>query len=261
MRAARSAPKFEDRTLNMSDVPEMMPGARPGANPTERSHFEEACKKLWRAETKERKAAARRQNTRVSLNAAERFSQLEAMFPDVDTALIHALCSEGRSTEEVVGTLVTLCAPMTEAVDDRLAPQSLSVRLEDEGRWPVLVDSAGWQVMNPRQMNEAEEAGSDWCKRAKEVARLPTGKSAPRPDIQSRRRKELCPKEEVHFEESSPLTDYDFRQEKGAQRAKRLARKAEERFTKVVPQYSIPGDHECVCDVPPSSDSEAAGER
>lgn len=231
--------------INLSDVPELLPGARPSATPAQREEFEQQCKKLYMEEVQRGRAeAAAREEGAVASGAGR---GLEPMFPTLDGALVRALVAEAPSAQHAIETLLRLSASEAalasaepsgeDGHDVSLGAHSLC--FEDPSIFPVLVDSDGWQVASRQVLGEDSDRGFDaqsrcgsWSSRAKAVCDLPqqlecpaSKKALPKatseppqvaPILAGARREEL---EDEAAWAPVPLTDYDLRHQLGRQRA------------------------------------------
>ena len=89
---------------------------------------------------------------------------LELMFPDLDPALIGALCAEAPTAEHALESLLALSAaaggPGAKAGRSP-PPAPAPVGLEDHEKFPTLtmVDSEGWQVLGSPRAPEAADEG------------------------------------------------------------------------------------------------------
>lgn len=218
--------------LNFSDVPEMLAGARPGANPARRREFERQSSMLY----KEEEAQRTEEVVVVSRAAAEAACRdLEEMFPILDPALIHAVLAEAPSAQHAVESLLALSASSTEPVGrgagssaspgaagtEHLAPK-WELGVQDHDKFPSLVDAEGWQVLPSVCFQaEDEEPGSAWRDCARAAAKRPAPKRSSQTAVIWGPKKKLSveQKEEEH-EQVQPLTDYECRHRAGEQRAK-----------------------------------------
>lgn len=218
--------------VNLSDMPELMPGAQPSANPAQREEFEQRCRKLHddavaeeqvRAEVK-REAAGSRVTT----------SELEAMFPALDAALVRTLAAEAPTPQHAIETLLALAAATAEPVagSERAAsPPPRDLGVEDMDKFPSLCDGDGWQVVSKQQLERDpdEELGSVWRDRAKAAASKPAPKATPAaPDASgygAARRRAPRQKDDEHVREQPHLeTDYEFRHRIGQKRESNRAK-------------------------------------
>jgi len=222
---ASQAPK-----VNLSDMPELMPGAQPGSNPAQREEFQQRCRQLYREEEHETREAAEHQ--RAAAGSGAGVSDLEAMFPLLDPGLIRALHAEAPTPQHAIETLLALNASMAPG-DEKSAQRSASppprqLGVEDHAQFPTLMDGNGWQVVNQRTLDEEqkEDLGSIWRDRAKAAADIP----APRPSPPSNapawgaKQRQRRPKDREEKEEDYLLpTDYELRQKAGERRARHRA--------------------------------------
>jgi hypothetical protein len=209
--------------VNLFDMPELMPGAQPGANPAQREEFEARCKALhYEAVGEEKYEAAVNQ---ASSGAGATVSDLELMFPNLDADLIRALRAEAPSAQHAIETLLALSAATGEpgeADQQRPSPPPLPVGVEDHDKFPTLCDAKGWQVLGSAKAIDAadEEPGSIWRDRAKAAADKPAPKPQP-PAAASAwgKKRETGAKKVDEVEGVQPETDYEFRQRMGQKRA------------------------------------------
>mmetsp|Transcript_652 Transcript_652/g.790 ORF Transcript_652/g.790 Transcript_652/m.790 type:complete len:164 (-) Transcript_652:16-507(-) len=148
--------------LNLFDIPEMLPGARPRANPAQREEFEERCR-LLHCQSEAERAEERREHLQEeaaiaasSTSAAPALADIEAMFPLLDAALVRAIYTEAAEPQDAVDTLLALsaaAADVSEGAERPASPPPLELGVEDHEKFPSLVDSSGWQVASERQFN------------------------------------------------------------------------------------------------------------
>lgn len=225
-------PKAQARRpyVNLSDVPELLPGAQPSANPAQREQFEQRSIKLHReAELEERETTV----TKVrATGGAVTVADLEAMFPMLDSALISCIYADSRTPQAAIDTLLALSADLNEPVDGApraKTPPPREVGVEDHEKFPSLTDSNGWQVGSSKlfERDPEEELGSVWRDRAKDAAHL----AAPKPTMLAnsawgkprKKKEEEAPRGTGYRDEEKPLpeTDYELRHRIGQQRAKK----------------------------------------
>ncbi|OLP87091.1 hypothetical protein AK812_SmicGene31726 [Symbiodinium microadriaticum] len=186
--AAASATKASQRSrapfVNLFDLPELMPGAQPSANPAQREEFENRCRQLHRDEEQERqdrleKAYEQRAAAAPDLTST---SELEAMFPTLDAELVRSIHAEAQTPQDAVDTLLalTLAAEPLEALPT-LPPRE--VGMDDHDKFPALTDAEGWQVANQKLFDRdpEEDLGSAWRDRAKAAQDMPAPKAAVAP--------------------------------------------------------------------------------
>jgi len=233
---AEKAPRSRAPHVNLSDMPELMPGAQPSANPTQREQFEQRCRKLHRDEISEEQQERQAADavTRVAGAGAARSSDLEAMFPMLDPALVRTLYAEALSPQHAIETLLALSAASAEPVAGTVAdakagpgkpPWQLGV--EDETKFPSLVDGGGWQVASQRQIERDpdEDLGSAWRDRAKTAVDIPGPPPGPRPALvtesaQALRRRTRRSQDDGMEPLTTIMTDYEYRHRVGQMRAK-----------------------------------------
>lgn len=105
--------------------------------------------------------------------ASSTSADFEAMFPNLDAALVQTLVSEAHSQQHAMDTLLTLAASMNEPT--QASAQTKDLGLTDANSFPMLTDADGWQVVRHGQLDEKDEAdlGIAWCERAKSIADKP----------------------------------------------------------------------------------------
>eukprot|EP00929_Paragymnodinium_shiwhaense_P052878 TRINITY_DN26478_c0_g1_i1.p1 TRINITY_DN26478_c0_g1~~TRINITY_DN26478_c0_g1_i1.p1 ORF type:complete len:275 (+),score=83.54 TRINITY_DN26478_c0_g1_i1:129-953(+) len=217
--------------VNLTDIPELLPGAQPSANPAQREEFEQRCIKLHReAEMEEREATV---TTQVAAGGAVTVSDLEAMFPMLDAALINCIFADSRSPQAAIDTLLALSADLNEPVDGAARPRAKSppprdLGVEDHEKFPSLTDGSGWQVASSKlfERDPDEELGSVWRDRAKDAAPLAAPKASLANTAWGKPRKKKENDEAAnggYIDDDKPLpeTDYEFRHRVGQQRAKK----------------------------------------
>jgi len=211
--------------VNVYDIPEMMPGAQAGANPVDRERFEQRCRQLHRDQEHERQQEVA--TDRLASGSAMAGTELEAMFPTLDPALVRSIYAEAQSPQAGIDTLLQLAASTNEPViisageahpAAKVPPREIGV--EDENKFPSLTDADGWQVVGRAQLERdlQGDLGSNWAQKAKIGASAPCPAPAPRValGVWGRPRKEK-PKEEQkqESEHHQPPTDYEYRHDVG----------------------------------------------
>jgi len=259
----RQEPVPTGPTLNISDVPEMMPGAVPSANPVARERFNQRCLHLWQAEIQDGREASEVRAACQTYEAREYHSQLEKMFPNLDPELIWNLSQEALHPQDAVNTLLMLSAATSHAVSTAdtgssgggvagggsavtsdvkctanasnttmhagpPSPQGTKQNLEDGGNWPTLVGSDGWEIVSYQRLEGKEhDLGSAWCDTAKDAAPLPSPKATTNEAAlqPKRKKKHGVDHAKGSTEEGTPsvLTDYEVRHSRGKLRADRIA--------------------------------------
>jgi len=232
--------------LNLNDIPELLPGAQPSANQAQRERFQGRCRKLHQEEESDRQAQAAECEAAAGAGRAAHYSELEAMFPNLDAALIRAIRSDAPSAQGAIETLLMLSAAA--ACDGEGGSEDgpvqvpdlppIVVGVEDHEKFPSLMDTDGWQVANTKQFEQAgakpedEELGSVWRDRAKAAADIqaPQKASSSAPTAwgaaaAARRKEREAQKQREEGEQDAilPLTDYEFRHQVGQRRAKNRA--------------------------------------
>jgi len=207
--------------VNLFDIPEIMPGARPTASSAQRMEFESRCVKLFQEERHDDKAAA----SPIPTAAA---ADLEAMFPNLDAALVQMLAAEAPSHQAAMETLLALSAAMADPVKPEQPPKDIG--LEDADAFPLLVGADGWEVASRQQLERKldEDIGSVWCDRAKAVASKPAPPTvATTAAAVAMRRKSSSRACAAGFcETSAPETetDYEYRHRLGKDRTQNRAK-------------------------------------
>jgi len=204
--------------LNLSDVPELMPGALPKATKAQQDKFEQRCRLLHREEVQE---ASFNLNTAFS-DTAVATSNLEEMFPHLDATLIQSLQTEARTEREAIEVLLALSAAVVQP--DTITPSKpQSLGIENHLTFPSLIDADGWQV--PCKRLHEEDLGTAWCCLAKTAVHKPAPKGVVRSSrltaTRSRRQgqREAADDLEEGAYEQQVFTDYEHRHQKRWRRA------------------------------------------
>lgn len=218
--------------VNLSDIPELMPGAQPSANPAQREEFEQRCRKLHEDEVQERRAEAEVAREASGTGSASAYSELEAMFPNLDAALVRAIRADAPSAQSAIETLLLLSSasaePVAGSVAESGAPSApaslppLDMQTESYEKFPSL----GGHGQHHSEQGKEEDLGSAWRDRAKAAADIPAPQPTARPAAAwpaQARRKPGTRRDDEGEEASQPLTDYQFRQQAGQRRAKHRA--------------------------------------
>jgi hypothetical protein len=220
--------------VNVSDIPEMMPGAKPGANAVDRERFQQMCHQLHRDHELERQQETlTAQVTSISTILG---TELKAMFPTLDPALVRSIYAEAPSPQAGIDTLLALGASMHEPVTNSADEAYLVVKapardigVNDESKFPSLTDADGWQVVGHAQLERDLKGnlGDDWAERAKVGASAPCPAPGPRASLgawgrPTRQKKKEHQKEDI--EQHQPSTDYEYRHAVGQQRVHRRAK-------------------------------------
>jgi hypothetical protein len=182
--------------VNLSDIPELMPGAQPSANPARRGQFEQCCIRLHADEVEEHTNEL--WHSRTAAGVGVTYKELEEMFPSLDTALIHTLLAEAPSPKHAIETLLALSAsaaePVTDAGEAPAAPPRNLPRwdlgVEDHNKFPSLVDADGWQIPSRLPQADEENLGDAWRDRARAAADKPAPKRTPQPAVVPQRRRQ-----------------------------------------------------------------------
>lgn len=219
--------------LNLSDVPELMPGAQAKSTPAQREDFEKRSRQLHYEEAEERSNNVAFSNAAAGVGVTT--TELEEMFPALDKALIRTLRSEARSAQEAIETLLALSAATAEPVAGTTASNEgetnpvspskpLRLGVEDHNKFPSLIDADGWQVPCKRlQAHNEEELGNAWRDCAKAAVEKPPPKPAARPlqGAWGRKQQDRQKTEgEEAAEEKHLFTDYEYRHQMGERRAR-----------------------------------------
>jgi len=245
MASAQPAGAAPAPRVNLFDVPELLPGAQPSANPAQREEFEQRCRQLHADEEYERREQAAEARAAAGTGPASANSELEAMFPNLDASLVHAIRADAPTAQAAIETLLALSAAAAnpaggDAEEAARVPDlpPRDVGVEDHEKFPALMDAGGWQVGGRRAFDHAaaavpeadEELGSAWRDRAKAAADIvPEQRPAPAPRAwgpqaaAARRRREQPKDGDEGAEQPQPLTDWEFRQKAGQRRAKHRA--------------------------------------
>jgi len=206
--------------VNVSDLPELLPGAQCNANPAQREEFEQQCRLLYEEELEHRYQFQQRDSTaHVGTDVAVTSGDMVAMFPSIDPALVRILADEARSPQDAIETLLQLSGVGCQRA---ATPPPLHLGVEDMEKFPSLVDVDGWQVFSQRHLERGTEEnfGSAWRDRAKAAIPLPAPAavfSSARGTVVAKRRER---KEQESDATENTTTDYDVRHRKGQQRAK-----------------------------------------
>jgi len=216
------------RGVNLSDIPELMPGAMSSANPAKRMEFETRCIQLHQ---EERKAQGMNlQSTSfagmsATSGATANVDALEAMFPNLDSALVRVLASDAASPQVAMETLLALTAAI--AAPLVAAPLPKDMGLEDIDAFPSLFDADGWQVAGQQQLARSSEQdlGSAWCDHAKIIASTPAQRPAARmvATVATLKKRVSKQDESIGLEMQQPESEYEYRQRLGKQRVKNRA--------------------------------------
>jgi hypothetical protein len=204
--------------VNIYDVPELLPGAQPSANPAERTEFEQRCREVYdEAHYEEREEQTQR---------SVAYHRLQAMFPKLDADLVRDLAEQAPSEAAAVEVLLALASESSTPMAPRKPPEDVN----NAQHFPTLMDAEGWEVVSRRQLegDDEQELGSAWCDRAKAVASqpAPAAKTSVESQVQVACRRKAtssrAAKEEVHAaaEEIDVLpTEYETRQSIGQHKA------------------------------------------
>jgi len=173
---SRTTTKARAPEVNTFDLVEQRRGARSSATPAQRAYFEQRCQNIYRDVVQEEwHASAAAQEAREAAGSGTTIEDLQAMFPSMDPSLVQSLYFEATSPQQALDTLIALSASVAEPVvpTDSIPPKEIGV--EDDDKFPLLVDSDGWQVvgMQALQHEPKAELGSAWRDRAQPAAALP----------------------------------------------------------------------------------------
>lgn len=219
--------------LNFSDVPEMLPGARPGANPSQRAEFERRSRQLHERGEEERTHEAAVSWAASGAEVTSR--ELEEMFPMLEPSLVRSLRAEATSAQRALEMLIAISADTNEPVAGSAegtgggkvvtsALPQLVFGVEDHDSFPLLVGADGWQVPPARLEAQDDELGSIWRDRAKAAADKPAPQRGSQPPAPwGPKKKKQGQQEHGSVEQTQPLTDYECRHRAGERRAKQKA--------------------------------------
>lgn len=168
-------------TLNLSDLPELMPTTR-----RRRPRLQEHLGQFGKRSISVCHEDAHHQATGAkvhghSIDATIAVAELMAMFPLLDPQLVQAIVAEAPTVQLAMETLLALASalavPLVVPRDD---PSEVGegplpfVRVENHQHFPILVDADGWQMMSVHESNwhlvEIEECS--WSDRAKHGATM-----------------------------------------------------------------------------------------
>jgi len=211
--------------LNFSDIPEMLPGARPGATAAQRVAFERrGCMLHWEDLEEHTQTLARVQ---VDAGRGDSTKAMEDMFPKLDGALVRSILAESPSAQHALDTLLALTAsaePLGVSEVDATGEPKHPMRevvLDDHDTFPSLVDADGWQCVSGAKLQEMEkDPGSTWCDRASAAKDKPAPKAKAAPVTWVRKKRPGQQKVEEELEQTRPYTDYECRHRAGECRAK-----------------------------------------
>lgn len=129
--------------LNLSDVPEIMPGAKCSATPAQREEFEDRCRKLYQDGNY---AGFGFERVVCSDAATCATTHLQAMFPAVDEAVVRMVIAEAESMNHAIEALFGISST-TAAQESDISRPPPNLGVDDHGQFPCLTDQYGWQVM------------------------------------------------------------------------------------------------------------------
>lgn len=201
--------------LNFSDVPEMLPGARPGATAAQREAFERRSRMLhWEDVEEHMQTVVRVQAAAGSDDGSTK--AMEDMFPMLDVALVRSIQAESPSAQHALDTLLALTA----SAEPMGGAPMHEVGLDDHSKFPSLVDADGWQCVSGAKLQEGErDPGSAWRDRASAAKDKPAPKAKVEPVPWVRKKRQGQQKVE-ELEQTQPYTDYECRHRAGECRAK-----------------------------------------
>lgn len=215
--------------LNFYDVPEMLPGARPGAGPVEHAFFLRRCDALRAAEEEEFHANA----DEAAIESVLTHQQLEAMFPLLDADLVSSIYTEASSPEVGLNMLLALAGSLGEPAAEAMPPPPpVDLGVGDENAFPSLTDADGWQVVGRAQLEREPDAvlGNKWADCAKAAAMVPDRAPAPRKPLGAWGRPQKEKEEETkHVKDANDadqecaLSEYDQRHMAGERRIRHRA--------------------------------------
>jgi len=193
--------------LNLSDLPEMMPGARPRATPARRREFEQQSLWVHEEDTEQRWDS---EPTEIGNECAD----LEGMFPTLDPSLVRTLRAEAASLQQAIDTLLSLVSPA--AQDAVTLPMKPSV--QDHGEFPLLTSSDGWQVLPARLDLDEDSIGTGWRDLAKSIAERPAPPKCSPPARVPKPKKVKNKSDEEPLASALLPTEYDYRHTAGERR-------------------------------------------
>lgn len=219
--------------VNLSDIPELMPGAHSSTNPAQRVEFEERCRELYAERMEEQHAGTPAPETGATV------SELEAMFPNLDSALVQVLVADAATPQQALETLLALASA---ASDEFLGPPlpSKDIGLQDLEAFPSLVDADGWQVSSQQMFERGleDDLGSAWCDRAKAGASMPLPRQVARVPATLNVKKRSAKQGKVSnlvLDTELPETEYEVRHRLRKQRLSNRARFHTTRETPSIP--------------------------
>jgi len=214
-RSCRSSGRPE---VDLSDIPELMPGARSSANPSQRQMFQNRCVQLHQDEVEEEEAKTI--EVMMCAGTAATSDDLTTMFPLLDAELVRAILADAPSPPAAMDTLLALSASMGEptvTTQRAKTPPPREIGVNDLEQFPSFTDKDGWQIVSKKlcELDQEKELGSVWCDRATKAKDIvePKAKSSMAPLHQKKRQQ--TPKEMYEGEASEPLTTYESRQQTG----------------------------------------------
>lgn len=206
-----------------------MPGALSRATPSQRERFEQQCRDFCR-ETQS-------SPPRTVTPAVARVDAVDLlqMFPALDPELVQSLAVQAVSMQQVVEWLLELSAGEAEDTPQRSSEEAPNTA--DDAKFPVLVDSDGWQVVSLREssiVDRGDTAGDgeqlSWSDRARIAAALPgpetksVGPAASSLLCAGGTCPPLGGSSEKVVNEAVPLTEYEVRRMAGRARVLRRAK-------------------------------------
>merc|ERR1719247_976830 len=115
---------------NLSDIPEMMPGAGPSANPAQRAEFEKRSRQLHQEDVEDYHArSGEAAQQRALSGVGTTVDELALMFPSLDPDLVRVIASDFPTPQHAIETLLTLVESSSEPTMPPLPPKDLP--LED----------------------------------------------------------------------------------------------------------------------------------
>lgn len=227
--------------LNFSDIPEMMPGAFPGANPAARFEFVERCKEIHLEDVEDDDS----QTWKMS-RVAVQVDDLIAMFPSIDAVLIDALVSDSPTPQHAMETLLALVASTSELAAEVPARH---IGADDLCKFPCLIDGDGWQLPSRRgfELDVEAEDQSVWRDLANNAKNLPSV-WGPRKSVVPRARRKLDKAKVCDMVEQVGLGAFELRQVQGERRAKNIAKYGRRNVKAVVDKANsedVLGEDEC----------------
>jgi len=225
--------------VNISDIPELMPGAHSRANPADRERFERRCLEVYREDFEDDPYEYPAEEAVFGGSV----HVLQSMFPSLDVALVQAISDEAPTQQHAIDFLLMVSGSEPPSGS---TPAMQRDPTNDDQIFPALIGSNGWQVPGMLSLECEGCGGLSWRDRVSAAAnRLQPKKAslqlevvAPPCSTASRKKHVFEPEIQTeydrrHFFEFKTETDYDHRQRRGRQRAenrKKYGRKQSDRL-------------------------------